>query len=248
VELLDDAERTYVGDFSPNVQPVHAVRARAWIRQGRLDDAFEWVRDQGLSTEDQLSYLREYEHVTLARALIAGSALDQATGLLKRLLLAATDGQRTGARIEIQVLQAMAFSLRGDVPAALLPLGRALVLAEPEGYLRMFVAEGAAMKTLLAAATEQGISPSYTERLLPAFERKPVQEGLVDPLSQRELEVLRLLGTELSGPEIADHLVVALNTVRTHTKNIYAKLGVTNRRAAVRLGEELDLLSQPSSR
>jgi LuxR family maltose regulon positive regulatory protein len=128
------------------------------------------------------------------------------------------------------------------------PLERALVLAEPEGYVRMFVAEGAAMKTLLAAATEQGISPSYTERLLPAFERKPVQEGLVDPLSQRELEVLRLLGTELSGPEIADHLVVALNTVRTHTKNIYAKLGVTNRRAAVRLGEELDLLSQPSSR
>ena len=256
VDLLEDAERVYVGDFSPNVRPVPATTARVWIRQGRAADALAWARTEGLSADDELSYLHEYEHVTLARALLAqhqvDGSLDQATRLLDRLLDAADAGDRTGSTIEILVLQALAQGLRGDVPAALVPLARALTLAEPEGYVRVFVDEGAPMTALLEAAVEHHLSTAYVERLLAAsgkpVEPGPKAQGLVDPLSVRELDVLRLLGGDLGGPEIADELVVSLNTVRTHTKNIYAKLGVTNRRAAVRRGEELGLMTRNRTR
>ena len=254
LDLLDEAERRYVGDFSPNVRPVAASTARVWVAQGRLAEALGWARQQGLSVEDDLSYLHEFEHVTLARVLLArhpvARALDEATELLERLLRAAEDGGRTGSVIEILVLQALAQQLRGDVPAALVPLERALELAEPEGYVRRFVDEGSPMAVLLVSAAERGIAPSYVQRLLAAF-AKPEPEisptadqGLVEPLSGRELDVLRLLGSDLGGPEIARELIVALNTVRTHTKSIYAKLGVNNRRAAVRRAEELGLLSR----
>ena len=102
------------------------------------------------------------------------------------------------------------------------------------------------MADLLKAAAKRGIAPKYVPRLLAAFgkveERAPFKQDMLDPLSERELDVLRLLGTDLSGPEIAHELMVSLNTMRTHTKNIYAKLGVTSRRAAVRLAEERDLI------
>ena len=129
-------------------------------------------------------------------------------------------------------------------------LERALALAEPEGYVRTFVDEGSPMTVLLREAADRGIATAYVARLLTAAgdaeDSSPQRrrQGLVDPLSQRELDVLRLLGTDLGGPEIAGELVVSLNTVRTHTKNIYAKLGVNNRRAAVRRAEELDLMTQ----
>jgi ATP/maltotriose-dependent transcriptional regulator MalT len=256
VDLLDDAERTYVGDFSPNVHPVPAVRARIWIAQGRLDDVFAWARDHAVVADDDLSYLREYEHLTLARALLAthqvGLSLDEADELLDRLLDAAEAGHRTGSVIEVLVLQALAARLRGDPSAATVPLERALALAEPEGYVRVFVDEGPPMRALLQAAVRDGIAPAYVARLLGAAGEPaapaPTQRGLVDPLSERELDVLRLLATDLGGPEIARHLVVSLNTVRTHTKSIYAKLGVNNRRAAVRRGQELDLMTRPPGR
>jgi LuxR family maltose regulon positive regulatory protein len=174
-------------------------------------------------------------------------SLEEATKLLDRVLSAADAGQRTGTVIEILVLQALAVRMRGDLPAALPPLERALVLAEPEGYVRTFVDEGSPMAALLEEAARAGIAPAYVGRLLTAFDSpgvgKAAGQGLIDPLSQRELDVLRLLGSDLGGPEIAGELIVSLNTVRTHTKNIYAKLGVNNRRAAVRRGEELDLMS-----
>jgi LuxR family transcriptional regulator, maltose regulon positive regulatory protein len=144
------------------------------------------------------------------------------------------------------VLQAVADQMRDNVSAALSPLERALTLAEPEGYVRIFVDQGPPMAALLEAAAERGIAASYVRRLLGAFDKgepgTPVRQDLIDPLSERELDVLRLLGTDLDGPDIARQLVVSLNTVRTHTKNIYAKLGVNNRRAAVRRAGELDLL------
>jgi LuxR family maltose regulon positive regulatory protein len=149
--------------------------------------------------------------------------------------------------IEILVLQALAHQARGDIPAALGPLQRALMLAEPEGYVRTFVDEGPPIEVLLEAARKHGATASYVRRLLSAFgkteERIPVNHALIEPLSERELDVLRLLGTDLNGPDIARQLMVSLNTLRTHTKNIYDKLGVNNRRAAVRRAAELDLLS-----
>jgi LuxR family maltose regulon positive regulatory protein len=254
--LLDEAERAYVGDFSPEVRPVPAMQARIWIAQGRLDDAFAWATQRELSAGAQLSYLREFEHVTLARMLVARFARERsedaatlATGLLERLLLAAEQGGRTGSALEILVLQALTEQWRGDTGAALVPLQRALELAEPEGYALVFLDEGPSMVVLLKAAADQGITPRYVQRLLRAdtgdadtASPKAGREGVVEPLSERERDVVRLLATDLGGPDIARELVVSLATVRTHTRNIYAKLGVNNRRAAVRRAEELDLL------
>jgi LuxR family transcriptional regulator, maltose regulon positive regulatory protein len=248
LDLLNEAERVYVGDFFPNVRPVPALTARVWIAQGRLGEALGWAREQGLSVDDDLSYLREFEHITLARMLVArsqGEPVHEAIRLLERLLLAAEEGGRTGRVIEILVLQALAHQTLGDIPAALARLERALTLAEPEGYVRVFVDEGPPMTSLLRAAAKHGTTRNYVRRLLAAVGEtgpdSPVRQALIDPLSERELDVLRLLGTELDGPAIARELMVSLNTVRTHTKNIYAKLAVTNRRAAVRRAAELDL-------
>ena len=152
LDLLDEAERLYMSDFSPNVRPIAALKTRVWVAQGRLGEALGWAREQGLSAEDDLSYLREFEHITLARILLAryksdrtDSSIREAIGLLERLLKAAQEGGRTGSVIEILVLQALAHQTQGDIPAALLPLEQALTLAEPEGYVRMFLDEGEPM-------------------------------------------------------------------------------------------------------
>ena len=259
LDLLDEAERLYNGDFFPNVRPVPALTARVCVALGRVGDALGWARERGLSVEDDLSYLREFEHITLARVLLARHAtepaehsLHVATRLLERLLRAAEEGATTGSVIEILVLQALARQARGDIPAALASLERALTLAEPEGYVRIFVDEGPPMASLLRAVAKRWSASSYVRRLLAAVGTTVVEprleQGLIEPLSERELDVLRLLGTDLDGPDIARELIVSLNTVRTHTRHIYAKLGVTNRRAAVRRAEELDLMSRTRER
>ena len=259
LDLLNEAERLYVSDFFPNVRPVPALRARVWIAQGRLGEALGWAREQGLSVDDGLSYLREFEHITLARLLLARHegehaepSLHEATRLLERLLLTAEEGARTGRVIEILVLRALAHQALEDIPAALGFLDRAVTLAEPEGYVRVFADEGPPMAALLRAVAKRGTRRDYVRRLLAAVNKtehgSPREQALIEPLSERELDVLRLLGTELDGPAIARELTVSLNTMRTHTKNIYAKLAVTNRRAAVRRAAELDLLPRTRSR
>ena len=253
LDLLDEAERLYVRGPNPDVRPIAALKTRIWVAQGRLAECLGWIRERGLSFDDDLGYLREFEHVTLARVLIAryksereDRSIHGAVGLLERLLQAAEEGERTGSVIEILVLQALAHEAQGNIPSALDPLERALTLAEPEGYVRIFVDEGPPMLALLREAAEHGVAPNYGSQLQAAFGKaeggRPVTQFLIEPLSERELEVLRMLGTELNGPEIARELMVSLNTMRTHTKNIYNKLGVNNRRAAVRRAEELDLL------
>lgn len=256
LELLEEAERRYVGDFFPPVRPVAAWKARVWVAQGRLSDARAWAQERGLLAHDEPSYLREFEHLTLARVLLVGPTRDtadrslpEAIGLLDRLLQAADAGGRTGSLIEILVLQARALQLHGDIPAALASLSRALTLAEPEGYVRVFVDEGPAMTALLERMRDEGgRMQAYAHTLLTTFGKQAVAHPssltphpLAEPLSEREREVLRLLRTDLGGPEIARELVVSLNTLRTHTRNIYAKLGVSGRRAAVRRAEELGL-------
>ncbi len=259
LELLLEAERFYVSDFFPNVRPVAALKTRIWLAQGRLGDALSWVREQHLYAQDDLSYLHEFEHITLARVLLADRSTLDAMQLLERLLSAAQEGGRMGSVIEILVLQGLAFQAQNNLPAALEALQQALTLAEPEGYIRMFLDEGAPMLELLHEVAVHKIVPNYTGRLLAEFEVE--QQNAGDPLtpnlhgqashalqppletlSQRELQVLRLLKTELNGPEMAHELRVSLNTLHTHTKNIYSKLGVNKRRAAVRRAEELELL------
>ena len=253
LDLLDDADRTYVADFAPEVRPVSALKARLWVRQGRLDQAFAWAQRRGVSVDEELSYRREFEHLTLARLLIArsdtgGSEHDLAAAnrLLDRLLGAAEEGGRTGSVLQVLVLQALGAQLRDETSLALMPLHRALESAAPEGYVRVFLDEGPAMTTLLRVSAARGVMPDYAGLLLGAA---PVQltsstrpRPLVEPLSERERDVLRLLATDLAGPDIARELVISLSTVRTHTRSIYAKLGVTGRRAAVRRAGDLNLL------
>ena len=252
LDLLNEAERLYAGDFFPNVRPVPALKARVWIADGSLGEALGWAREQHLSVDDDLSYLREFEHITLARVLMARyqderaeRSVHEAIRLLERLLRAAEEGERAGSVIEILVLRALAYQRHGDIPAALSCLEGAVTLAEPEGYVRVFADEGPPMASLLRVAAKQQAAGNYVRRLLAAVSETepngPVEQALIEPLSERELDVLRLLGTELDGPAIARELMVSLNTVRTHTKHIYAKLAVTNRRAAVRRAAELDL-------
>jgi LuxR family maltose regulon positive regulatory protein len=248
LELLDEAARLYYRSPIPDVRPIPTMKMRVWIAIGRLQDALSWARARGLSADDELSYLREYDHSTLARVLIAQYAssgveryVEEALDLLERLLDAAEEHSRLGSIIEISILQALARHAQSNIAAALVPLA----LAEPEGYVRNFVDEGPPMAALLEEAVKHDIVPNYVRQLLGAFgkgEDKPPSRLLAEPLTERELDVLRLLGTDLNGPEIARELMVSLNTMRTHTKNIYNKLGVNNRRAAVRRAEELDLL------
>lgn len=253
LNLLHEAELLYVSNFFPNVRPIAALKTRVRVAQGRLGEAFGWAREHGLSVRDDLSYLREFEHITLARVLLARYKSDRAhlsvlevLGLLERLLQAAEEGARTGSAIEILILQALAQQMQGAIPAALVPLERGLTLAEPEGYVRIFADEGQPMEALLKSALKQGIARNYVRRLLAAFSKiegkTSVNQVLSEPLSERERDVLRLLRSDLSGPDIARELGVSVNTLRTHTKNIYDKLEVNNRRSAVRRAEKLDLL------
>jgi len=250
LDLLDQAERLYFRGPLPNVWPIAAIKARLWVKQGRLAKVLGWVRDNNLSVDDEISYLSEFELITLARLLIAGHqrgrpdcSIVDALQLLGRLQEAAAEGGRSGSLIEILVIQSLAHQARGSLPQALAALEQALVLAEPESYVQVFAAEGQPVKDLLARLKAENRGPAgYIQKLLSAFTSdqpgepsvaaspttRLVRHGdahaLIEPLSERELEVLKLLATDLSGPEIARYLVVSLNTLRTHTKNIYTKL------------------------
>jgi LuxR family maltose regulon positive regulatory protein len=228
------------------------------------------MREQGLSVENELSYLREFDHITLARVLLARFKSDRTDhsisgvlGLLGRLLKAAEEGGRVGSVIEISVLQAIAYHAQGDLSAALLPLQHALALAEPEGYVRMFLDEGSSMRQLLAAVRrlpeasareimpQQGL-PTYTDKLLAAFEAekrknedKPAlspAQPLIEPLTERELKVLQLIAQGLSNREISERLFLALDTVKGHNRRIFDKLQVQSRTEAVARAHELGLL------
>jgi LuxR family maltose regulon positive regulatory protein len=264
LDLLDEAQRVYVGDFSPDVRPVPAMRARVLAALGDLRQALNWSRERHLSTDDDPTYLREFEHIVLARVLLARhatrpdpTALTQVARLLARLGSAAEAGGRTGSLIEILVLQALTHRAGGSAPDALAALEHALTLAEPEGYVRVFVTEGPPIASLLRSIAGRRSQWDYVRELVAAGDRTgPTAPGrlpggpptrqapIVDPLSERERDVLRLLATDLTGPDIARRLIVSIHTVRTHTKSIYAKLGVNGRRAAVRRAEELDLLTR----
>ena len=267
LDLLDKAERLYNANFSPNVRPIATRKIRVWLAQGRLGEALGWAHKQGLSVEDNFSYLYEFDHITLARVLITRylsdpsyGSISEVMGLLERLLKAAEEGGRVGSVLEILVLQVMAYHAQGDLTAALLPLQRALTLAEPEGYVRMFLDEGPSMLQLFREAAAHEIMPDYTNKLLVAFEAEkrkgedksplPValpevqrdNELLIEPLSQRELKILQLIGQGLSNREIGERLFLALDTVKGHNRNIFDKLQVKSRTEAVARAHELGLL------
>ncbi|MFN2222859.1 MAG: LuxR C-terminal-related transcriptional regulator, partial [Candidatus Promineifilaceae bacterium] len=212
---------------------IAALHVQALLRQGDLAAA------------DRLAQAHE---LPLSQARVRLAQGDPA-GALTLLEPARRQAEAKGwpdERLRVTVLQAMAYQAHGEEDEALQHLTEALALAEPGGFIRIFLNEGPPMMALLLQAARQGIAPTYVRRLQAAFgeveEGAPAAQALIEPLTDREVEVLRLLRSDLSGPEIARELMVSLNTMRTHTKNIYTKLGVNSRRAAVGRAEELGLV------
>ncbi|WP_426572377.1 LuxR C-terminal-related transcriptional regulator [Aquihabitans sp. McL0605] len=253
VALLDEATAVYTTDFSPSVRPIPAVRAALQADHGDLEQALRWQRERGLTADDDLDYLHEFEHITTARVLVAHARSAPADGdahgaarLLERLLADAEQGGRAGTALQIRVLLAGAAQARGDRDAALAHLDLAVEQAAPEGYVQVFLDEGPWIRPLLETLLDRGRSAAHLRRVL-GLRTEPVAgrraQPLIDPLSDRELEVLRLLAGDLTGPAIARELNVSLNTLRTHTRNIYAKVGATSRREAVSRAAALDLLT-----
>jgi LuxR family maltose regulon positive regulatory protein len=233
-----------------------AWQARVWLAQGRLDAVSHWARERGLDTTDDLTYSHEMEYLVLARILVSQGDPDEAIRLLERLLEAAEAGGRTSRVIEILILQAMAYPERGDPDEALVKLEQALILAEPGGFVRTFVDEGPPMARLLRQAAARGIAPVCARRLLAAFRvaavRQPAppeaeapQTELIEPLTERELEVLQLVAEGLTNRQIASRLFLSLNTVKAHTRSIYGKLNVHSRTHAVARSRALGLLPAP---
>jgi ATP/maltotriose-dependent transcriptional regulator MalT len=254
LKLLDEADRVYVRTPLPVIRPISAVKGRVWIKQGEIAKAESWVREQNLSPDDNLSYLREFEHITLARLFIAQNMHAYAVKLLKRLLVAAEESKRMASVIEILMLLALALAAKGEISDAYGPLERALKLAEPEGFVQTFVDEGPPIARLLYEAISQGIYPEYAQQLLSAFPIEKSQhpetnkilssEGeWVEPLSEREIEVLQLITEGLTNQEIANKLFLSLHTVKGHARNIYGKLNVKNRIQAVAKGKALGIIS-----
>jgi LuxR family maltose regulon positive regulatory protein len=246
--MLDQAEPFFLPGYFPDVRPIAATRARVRIAQGRLDDARAWARERGVAPTDPPSYLAEYDQLTLARLLVAEGDASDAVVLLDRVHNAALEARRDGSILEARLVRALAHHANGDTDSAAADLGTALAAGVPAGYLRLFLDEGPPMAELLSriarvAAPDVRV---YAERLLAATQRPsppaPPRRASEDELSEREREVLRLLASELSGPEIAGQLFVSVNTLRTHTKHIFTKLDVNTRRSAVRRAAELGLL------
>jgi LuxR family transcriptional regulator, maltose regulon positive regulatory protein len=264
--LLDEARRVYVKNPIPVTRPIDALKVNLYLKQGRLDKAQAWVRERGLSADDELHYLNVFEHLILARVLVAEyqtqpveNLITQASGLLERLQKAAEAQHRTDSLIEILMALSLAYQVQMNFPLARAALVRALDLAQPEGYVRRFVDGGEPVRLLLldiqSSIEKQpgGQSRShraYVDRIISAFDRStekqsigsPKNSGLIESLSERELEVLRLIAKGLTNTEISQRLVLALSTVKGHNLRIFGKLQAQNRTEAVARARELGLL------
>jgi LuxR family maltose regulon positive regulatory protein len=241
-------------DLPPFVaSPMAAWRARMWLAQGNLDAAAQWVAERGLDADGGPTLLREMEYLALARILIAQGRLAETGRLLQRLLDAAESAGHTSRTLEILMLQALATQAGGDTTQAMVTLEQALTLAEPGGFIRVFVDEGPPIARLLYKALSHEVAPDYVRRLLAAFpvaepeqpdpsKSQAPESAMIEPLSERELEVLQLIAEGLTNPEIASRLFLSLNTIKVHCRNIYGKLGVHNRTQAVGRARALGIL------
>ncbi|MBN1660530.1 MAG: tetratricopeptide repeat protein [Anaerolineae bacterium] len=242
-QAVEGAQR----DGIPRLQILtSAYQARIWLAQGRYDLTSAWARDY--RQVGKTEYLREFEELTLARLLLAGGRPAEALALAEAMLPAAVEAGRGGSVIDLHALRALACHALNRRDAALAALAQALALAEPEGYVRLFVDLGGPMAALLKGAGSRGLAPRYVGQLLAAFASGSVatvaaeDQPLVEPLSERELEVLVLLAQGLSNAEIGRRLFISLPTVKSHTGSIYGKLGVHARAQAVARARELGML------
>ncbi len=256
LDSLQEAEQL-VGPYEPFITQIAAQRARLWLARGDIEAAARWARERGLSTEGELGYQREGEQVMLARVLLAQKRTEETLQVLERLTITAETEGRMASVIELLVLEALALYALGDTTRSLDSLTRALSLAEPEGYVRTFVDEGEPMAKLLSdvrlsvarnSGAAASISPEYVGKLLTILEQSPPKhtpagvEPLAEPLSERELEVLRLVATGMKNSEIAKDLFVVVGTIKSHLNSIYRKLGVSSRTQAISRARDLGLL------
>jgi LuxR family maltose regulon positive regulatory protein len=260
-EILQHAERMSERMHNPYWHALHSITAhvRFWIASGELEQANRWAESVQQGKRHPSPLVRELEDMALLRILLVQHKTDEALMRLVPLLDSATKQERWGHVIELLLLQTLGYLERLEKQTALTALTQALDLAEPEGYLRSFLDEGGAMAFLLSELRDQQgkqIPNPYLDTLLaafsPAFSKKDQavhsashtspQQQLLDPLSARELEVLHLLARGASNQEIAEELVVALDTAKRHVSNILSKLGASNRTQAVMLARDLDLL------
>jgi LuxR family maltose regulon positive regulatory protein len=252
-------------ELSPQVvallNPVPSQRALLLLAQGDVSAAAQWAKTAGLSPEDEPDYPREPAYLLLARVLLAQDRPGPALMLLQQLLATAASQGRIGNVIEIQALRALALVARGDPAGALGALAEAVTLACPQGYVRVFADEGAAMRALLTRlsaarkdlrAPARDIDPDYLAGLLracgqagaapPSRRAAAALPGMAEPLTDREVEVLLLLAAGRSNQRIAHELVVALDTVKKHVTHVLAKLGAANRTEAVARARQLGLI------
>ncbi|HLZ23482.1 MAG TPA: LuxR C-terminal-related transcriptional regulator [Ktedonobacterales bacterium] len=231
------------------VMRVTAARTAIWIAQGNFSAAAAWAasRQRELPLDGEIVRERQDEYVIVARLLMAQGKPVEAARLLGRLLQLAEAAGATGQVIGLLALQAICWQEQAQTAQAMIVLTRALALGEPEGYVRTFVDERAPMARLLRQADAREVAPNYVGKLLAAFGQlgsslAPVAQALHDPLSARELEILRLVASGLSTNEIATTLVITDGTVRNHLKHLYFKLGAHSRVQAVERARALHLL------
>jgi LuxR family maltose regulon positive regulatory protein len=262
---LDRAEAIMSRGGQPSlVEFIHALRAGIQLDRGRIDGdrealeaATRWARAAGLldGWREELAerfpgiHRREFPFLVAARILIARGETGPALGLLPHLLAMAERSGRVHSTIEILVLEALARGIQGEAAGALGALRRALRLAEPGGFVRVFVDAGPELAGLIRQAAPGAVAPDYARRLSEAFGEPeaatasvPVPSASVhelpEPLSEREVEVLRLIATGLSNADAGRKLFIAPSTVKKHLENIYAKLGTRNRTQAIARARE----------
>ena len=246
VALLSEAESNRRRDPLPVTRSVAAMKARSAIANGDVATGKRWANEYAVSDDGELSFIREYDHITLARLLIAQNELPRAIALLERINTHARTGGRLGSVIETLALQALAHHKGSNMVGALDAMALALELAEPEGFLRVFADEGVGMRDLLRQAAGRGVAGAYTRRVLTAFEEpaepaKPSGAG-AQLLTSREHEILRLLAAGMRNQEIAKQLFISPATVKRHIANVYNKLDASHRTEALRRAGALKLL------
>ena len=247
-EAMRDAEQL-VGESTISPRRSMLVTTdltRIWLAQGNLEKSSQLIQKSGLSVKDEIPYWREPEYMILLRVHLAQKDYEAAVGLSKRLLQQAEAAKQMGLVIEILILQSLAFQGKKDTERALAVLGKALALAQTEGYVRVFLDEGEAMTRLLCQIQSRRVGSGYAAELLSKINRisgmtQPSMQLLAEPLTTREVEVLKLIEAGSSNQEISEHLVISIATVKRHISNIYTKLGVKSRTQALAIGKELKI-------
>ncbi|MBW1708927.1 MAG: HTH-type transcriptional regulator MalT [Deltaproteobacteria bacterium] len=251
-------------NYTQTIDRISGIQARLWVKMGNLEAASAWMLESGLKPQDNFSHLPfrtiQVTYLTLARVLLARNETDQVLELIEKLRQIAAVSGRMGGLIEVLVCEALTLQKTNEMEKATKTIQQALFLGETENFMRVFLTEGPPMTSLLNSVLENrheeirgiryDVSDDYIKKLLLAleiFSQRPQlnidpNQSLVEPLSDREFEVLKLLAAGLSNKEIGEKLFVAINTVKTHIRNIYGKLNVRSRTQAIAQAKKINLL------